>query len=38
METYELTQDDIDETERGPVGWYEEYWVRFFGIFHELTK
>ncbi len=35
METYEITQEDVERAEDGPLGWFEEFWA---DVFTELLE
>ncbi len=30
METYEITQEDVERAEAGPSGWFEQFWADVF--------
>ncbi len=31
METYEITQEDVERKEAGPKGWFRQFWKDVFG-------
>ncbi len=38
IDTYELTQEDIDKQERGPKNWHQQFWAAIFMKFLKIGR